>query len=254
MVIPLRDQEFLRQRFQDELVGEVKIEHFTQRDLGLFVPGRQPCPTCKPTRQMMEELAALSGKIKLRVYEFAQEAEAAARWGVDRIPATVLHTANGRHVKHFGMPSGHEFVAFIEGIVDLSRGNVFLSKEATKRLGRLKKDVHVQVFVTPACPYCPHMVRIVQQMAIQTAHVKAEVVEVGEFPQLAERFNVRSVPTTVIDGRFTVVGAAPDLSVAEQLVRAAEAPLAPPLSSQGGPATLVQPAPSPRGSGGLILP
>lgn len=259
-MIPLREQEYLRQKFRDELVGEVRIEHFTQREMGLFVPGRQPCPSCKPARQMVEELSRLTNKIRLRVYEFSQETQAAARWGVDHIPASVVHTADGRHFKYYGVPLGHQFVAFVEGIVNLSRADVALSKDAAKLLSRLNKDVHVQVMVAPNCNYSPYVARVVQQMAINSQHVKADILDIGEFPHLAERFNVRSVPTVIIDGRFVIAGAAPDTTLAEQIVRAAENPLAPPLSSHVGLSTMVQPtAPSapqqPRSTGsGLILP
>jgi len=257
-VIPLREQEYLRQKFRDELVGEVRIEHFTQREMGLFVPGRQPCPSCKPARQMVEELSRLSSKIRLRVYEFSQETQAAARWGVDHIPASVIHTADGRQFKYYGVPLGHQFVAFVEGIVDLSRGELALSKDATKLLSRLNKDVHVQVLVAPNCTYSPYVARVLQQMAINSPHVKTDIMDIGEFPRLAERFNIRSVPTVIVDGRLVLVGAAPDTNLAEQIVRAAENPLAPPLSSHVGP-SMVQPAapsaPQQRSTGsGLILP
>jgi len=96
-------------------------------------------------------------------------------------------------------------------------------------------------------------------MAINSPHVKTDIMDIGEFPRLAERFNIRSVPTVIVDGRLVLVGAAPDTNLAEQIVRAAENPLAPPLSSHVGPSTMVQPAapsaPQQRSTGsGLILP
>ena len=46
------DREIVKNRFENELVGEVNITLFTQMDLGgLIVPGRE-CETCAPTEQL----------------------------------------------------------------------------------------------------------------------------------------------------------------------------------------------------------
>jgi glutaredoxin-like protein len=148
-VIPLRDQEIIREKFAQELTGTVQLDHFTQRQSALFVPGREECPTCDDTRQIMEELAALSDKITLNVYELSQERELAARLGVDKIPATVIGDGKQRAIRFFGIPSGSEFPGFIEDIVDVSRGKADLTRETLKALRKLKDDVWIQVFVTP---------------------------------------------------------------------------------------------------------
>ena len=50
-MIPLKDQELIREKFAQELIGPVKIDLFTEREVGITVPGRQPCQYCKPTRR-----------------------------------------------------------------------------------------------------------------------------------------------------------------------------------------------------------
>jgi alkyl hydroperoxide reductase subunit AhpF len=148
-LIPLQDQESIREKFSRDLVGTVKLDHFTQRQSALYVPGREECPTCDDTRLIMEELAALSDKITLNVYEFAQEREVASRLRVDKIPATVMRGGKNRPISFFGIPSGSEFPGFIDDIVDVSRGKADLAKETVKQLRKLKDDVWIQVFVTP---------------------------------------------------------------------------------------------------------
>lgn len=148
-MIPLRDQEFLRQKFAAELAGPVKIELFTQQELGIFVPGRRECPSCKPVGEMLKELAALSDWISLRTHTWEEEREEAANYGVELIPAIVLRGRNGRPLKFFGLPGGNEFPALIDTIVDVSRGASRLSEGSRKRLRRLKQDLRIQVFVTP---------------------------------------------------------------------------------------------------------
>jgi hypothetical protein len=148
-VIPLKYQEAIKQKFALELVGPVKIDYFTERDLPITVPGRRPCAYCKPVREMLQELAALHDLLSLRVHIFEEALEERRRLGVERIPGIVLRGLNGALFKYYGMPGGTEFTTFLDSIVDISRGEVLLSPESTKELERLDSDVTVRVFVTP---------------------------------------------------------------------------------------------------------
>lgn len=148
-MIPLKDQEFIRQKFAQELVRPVKIDFFTEREMSITVPGRKPCPYCKPTREMLQELAALSDLISLRVHIWAEAHEETKKFGIERIPATVLRGRDSVALKFYGLPGGSEFPSFVESITDISRGETLLSPESTKALRKLKEDVTVRVFVTP---------------------------------------------------------------------------------------------------------
>jgi glutaredoxin-like protein len=262
-VIPLKDQEYLHEKFARELARQVRIDFFTQKESSLFLPGRQPCQYCKPTRQMLEEVAALSDLISLRQHTIDEDREAFTRHGVDKIPAVVLPAGDGRWLKYYGFPGGHEFLTLVETIVDLSRGARLLADGVRKRLRKLKKDVLIQVFVTPSCPYCPQMARLAFHMALESPLITAEVIEAQEFPELSQQFKVRAVPTTVVSatggpalsaaGNITIPGAVPDTVLMDIIERVGQpAPLAeaPP---EPGPTT---PAEQPKAvaDGKIILP
>jgi alkyl hydroperoxide reductase subunit AhpF len=148
-VIPLREQEYIKEKFARELMGPVRIDYFTQRASPLYVPGREECAYCEDVRQMLEELAALSDKVKLTVHEFAEAREAASRLGVDKIPGIVIRGPANRPIKFYGIPSGHEFPGLIDDIVDASQGKADLASETARRLRKLKQDITIQVLVTP---------------------------------------------------------------------------------------------------------
>lgn len=257
-MIPLKDQEIIRQKFAQELAGPVKIDLFTQRELDIYVPGRQPCAYCKPTREMLQELAALSDLISLRVHILEEAREDAAKLGVDRIPGIVLRGRDSARLKFYGMPGGMEFASFVETIVDVSRGESLLSQESRRALKKLKEEVTVRVFVTPTCPYCPQMARLAYHLALANPRVYPEVIEVNEFPDLAERYGVKAVPLTVIADRVAIPGAVPEQVLVEQLLKAVQSPVAEPTQA-GGPASLTPPQEGPPQRGkqrdsGLIIP
>jgi hypothetical protein len=57
-------------------------------------------------------------------------------------------------------------------------------------------------------------------MAMLNPLILADVIEANEFPELSERYEVQSVPKTVINDRVQFVGAMPEARVLLALQRA----------------------------------
>ena len=76
----------------------------------------------------------------------------------------------------------------------------------------LDEPLHLQVFVTPTCPYCPQAVALSYEMAYTNPQVRADGIELSEFPQLTVKYQVAGVPRTVInEDTFLEGAAAPDM-------------------------------------------
>ncbi len=255
-MIPLREQEYIRERFERELEGKVKIDYFTQRASALYVPGREECVYCEDTRQMLEELAALSDKLALTVHELADERDAAQKLGVDKVPGIVVRGPVNRPLRFFGIPGGNEFPNFIETLIEASKAKVTLVAEAAKHLKKLKDKVSIAVYVTPTCPYCPGVVRAAYRLALASAHIEAAAVEIGEFPRLTQQLGVRAVPFTVLGDQAAIAGAVDEAGLAEQALKVAEGGALGGPTAQGGASsamgTAAPPGPSPASD--LILP
>ncbi len=54
------------------------------------------------------------------------------------------------------------------------------------------------------------MARAAHAFAIANPHVKAEVIEAQEFPEMSRRYQVMGVPKTVINDKDEFVGGVPD--------------------------------------------
>ena len=96
-MIPLKDQEAIRVKFAQEMLGPVKIDYITQKELEIVLPGREPCAYCKPTGEMLRAVAAHSDRISLRVHNLEDEREEGAKFGVERIPGIVLRAEPPPH-------------------------------------------------------------------------------------------------------------------------------------------------------------
>jgi alkyl hydroperoxide reductase subunit AhpF len=142
------NRQQLREVLEQGLTNDVKLVFYTKKDSPLIVPGRE-CATCKDTGQLLDEISSLSDKIEVDVRDFYEEPERALELKIFRIPAVVMEGSARGQVRFFGIPAGLEFPAFIDDLLDVSRGATSLSQESRESLGTLKKDVHIQVFTTP---------------------------------------------------------------------------------------------------------
>lgn len=142
------DQEYLRQVFAERLREPVTIRLFTQRVTQIRIPGYE-CATCRETNELLQEVASLSDKLTLEMYDLLQDADEARKAGVEEIPAIVLVGQNKGTVRFIGVPAGYEFATLIEDIIDVSRGTTQLSALSRETLAKLSQPVHIKVFVTP---------------------------------------------------------------------------------------------------------
>ncbi len=220
-------REATKKKFDEEMTGKVTITFFTQEPGRLVLPDYlkgQECLYCKETRLLLEEVKSLSDKIELIVLDFVGDKDKAAEYGVDKIPATVITGEKNYGIKFFGIPSGYEYSSLIDAITDVSGGKTGLSQKTLDALKTLDKKVHIQVFVTPTCPYCTTAVRLGHQFALASPFVKAEMIEATEFPQLANKYDVFGVPKTVINDIVFIDGAVPEETFLENVLKAIAAP------------------------------
>src|SRR5579863_658068 len=116
------DSAYLREQFATVLTGDVELRLFTEPDTGLYVPGRRTCETCSSAQALLEELAALSDRLRVKVVDVREDPEAAAQWGVRQVPTLSVAPANGTPdaedagVRFVGLPDGYEFTSLIETI------------------------------------------------------------------------------------------------------------------------------------------
>jgi glutaredoxin-like protein len=175
------------------------------------------CRFCQDTHQLLEEVSGLTDKIKLEVYDFVADKEEVEKHGIERIPATVVMDEKDYGIKIYGIPGGYEFTTLIEALKIVSTGETDLAQETKDFLDSLDKDVHLQVFVTPTCPYCPGAVVLAHRMAYYSPKVKGDMIEATEFPELSVKYNVMGVPRTVINEKEFQEGAAPEEMIIEKI-------------------------------------
>lgn len=138
-LIEERDRIQIR-RILAAMENPVKLINFTQTF---------ECETCHDTHQLLEELASLSDKLSLEVYNFAVDKEKVEEFHIDKIPATAVVGDQDRGIRYYGIPAGFEFASLLEDLVMVSKGDSGLTAKTREKLAAVKKPVHLQVMVTP---------------------------------------------------------------------------------------------------------
>jgi alkyl hydroperoxide reductase subunit F len=192
-------QEGLKQMLEG-LSETVKLVYFTQE---------YACGACREQQRLLETLAGLSDKLSLEVYDLVKDAERAHEYAIAKVPATAVVGAQDHGIRFYGVTGGYEFASLVEAVLMISQGRSGLGPELERLVALIDVPVHLEIMVTLTCPYCPKMVRLAHQLAFANPHIRADMVEASEFPQLVQRYEVRGVPRTVINEVPAFEGALP---------------------------------------------
>lgn len=120
----------------------------------MFFGRSQNCDYCGETRQLTEEVSALSDQLSFSAYDLDADTEIARQYQMDKAPGIIIAAKDGGTItdlgiRYAGIPSGHEFSSFIQDILSASARDSGLSAAAREFLKALTEPIHLQVFVTP---------------------------------------------------------------------------------------------------------
>ena len=120
----------------------------------MFFGSKINCPYCDDTRQLVEEVTAISDLLSVEIYDMQADGDLAARYNVDKAPGLVIAAKEEGQITDFGVrlsgiPSGHEFSSLIQDIVLVSNRDSGLNPQTREFLKGLDKPIVLQVFVTP---------------------------------------------------------------------------------------------------------
>lgn len=141
------DQERLREAFT-EMTRPVRLLFFTQA-LG--------CETCLRTRQILDELPPLSGRIAIEEVNFVLDPRKAEQYGIDRVPAIAIVHEDGAapgvtkdsRIRFVGTPAGYEFISLVQAVLLAGGRESTLSSRSRARLAAVDRPVTMRVFTTP---------------------------------------------------------------------------------------------------------
>jgi alkyl hydroperoxide reductase subunit AhpF len=135
----------IKQIFSVELDQPVEMIYFHDSN---------ECASCEETKQLLDELVALSEKLSLSIVDLARQPELGQKYNIHHVPALVL--AGRDHgdlvdygIRFFGIPSGYEFSSLIHSIQIVSKRDSGLKPSIRSELKDLRSPLELKIFVTP---------------------------------------------------------------------------------------------------------
>jgi len=185
-----------------ELPEKVNIVYFTSEN---------NCRTCRDTKQYITEFTDLNKNLSLEVFDFDNDKNQVEKYGIERIPAIVIldKDKTDRGVRFYGIPAGYEIHSLIASVKEAAGKKDDITKEQEERIKNIDKDIHIRVFVTPTCPYCPAAVINGHKLAFKSDKVTCDMVESTSFPDLSQKYAVRGVPKIIINETYELTGSQP---------------------------------------------
>ncbi len=158
-------------------------------------------PLAMEMKGFMEELKDLSPKLicEIRENEMKEDME---------LPVIKLLREDGEDpgIAFHGIPGGHEFNSFIVALYNLSTGVKDPGKETEDIIKNISAPLSMKIFVSLSCTMCPETVMSAQKLAALSPKVRAEMFDLGHWPEYRKKYNIMSVPCTVINDSRVVFG------------------------------------------------
>ncbi len=186
----------------NNLLNPINLVFFTQEF---------ECYPCSDVHAFVDEIASLSDKIKLSVYDFQKDKALADKFGVDKIPAIVINDKDNVYhgIKYYGLPGGYEINSFLQTMIEVSGRKEPIPEPLLSQIASISKNVRMQVYVTLTCPFCPTAVGIAHRLALENKNIQSDMVDSSLFPYLVQKYQVSSVPMTIINETHVLIGAQP---------------------------------------------
>ncbi|BCU70393.1 protein disulfide oxidoreductase [Stygiolobus caldivivus] len=187
-------------------------------DVYVFVNSQdEHCHYCDVTKRFLEFMSDAAPKnngqslLHVHVVDKAKQDDLKVfeEFNVERIPTVAFMKG---YIRWTGAPLGEEIRALVETAVRLSLNESGLSQETISAIkDKLNGFVKIETVVTPSCPYCPYAALMAHMVAYEACkankcNVVSEVIEAYENQDIAEKYQVMSVPAMAINGSVEFIG------------------------------------------------
>ncbi len=148
--------------------------------------------TAHDMRVMLDEIAALSGQVRVR-----DEADA----GVRRPSFGVARPGEPARIRFAGIPLGHEFTSLVLALLWVGGHPPKVDAALLQQVAAVDGEFAFESFVSLSCQTCPDVVQALNLMAAINPRIRHTMIDGAAFPDEAEARQVLAVPAVFLDGQ-----------------------------------------------------
>lgn len=120
----------------------------------------------------------------------------------DEMPAIQIHAG----LSYQAVPSGTEIAPFVEALQMAASESAQMDEGLSTQLAAIDLPTQLVLYVAPQCKFCPQAVRQLLPLLSANRHIRLTVIDAMTFPELAEKDNLQSVPTLILEDQFRWTG------------------------------------------------
>ncbi|MBN1539575.1 MAG: hypothetical protein JW939_05475 [Candidatus Thermoplasmatota archaeon] len=191
MANPTSDDIVITEKFLEELKDPVTIivhEHNEKNEL------------LEEFKPRLDELASKYEKVAVKYVQEEGDPDDKVHHLVDHFPALVILDKDGEDhgIRLYGCPTGQLYANMISIMHLLSTGDHGLDEEMVAEIGEIQ-ETDIQVLVTPNAPSILETIETTQRISFINSNVKTCVLDLIQFPDIAEQYRVLGIPKTIIN-------------------------------------------------------
>lgn len=120
----------------------------------------------------------------------------------DEMPAIQIHAG----LSYQAVPSGTEIAPFVEALQMAASESAQMDEALSTQLAAIDLPTHLVLYVAPQCKFCPQAVRQLLPLLSANPNIRLTIIDAINFPELAERDVIQSVPTLILEDQFRWTG------------------------------------------------
>ncbi len=226
----------IRQQFA-AIDGPLKLEYFHQSPRRVMVPGRAEKPSCELAKELYEELAQLSDRIALTVYEREESERQVQRRDVIDVPCLLIRGELNRPLRFYGAPTGHLLVALVRAMVLAATLQAKPSVKMKRALSKLRRPTRLRLLGSALDPNTGQAALAACACALLSPKLQADIFVIEEFAEIGARSGVSALPALFVDDRLAATGLVEPMALVEYIglwqSNPERAVLNPPLAQPG---------------------
>ncbi|NSL51402.1 alkyl hydroperoxide reductase subunit F [Calidifontibacillus erzurumensis] len=147
--------------------------------------------TSKDMTALVEELAAMSSKIKVE------------KTTLERTPSFSINRINeDTGITFAGIPLGHEFTSLVLALLQVSGRAPKVDEKTLDRVKSLQGTYRFETYASLSCHNCPDVVQALNVMSLVNPNITHTMIDGSVFKEEVESKNIMAVPTVHLNGEF----------------------------------------------------
>ncbi len=165
-------------------------------------------PKCIELKNFILSIASLNPYILTEIYNKDENPDAEVFFHADKFPVVSLIDDENYYmgVKFHGIPMGDGLSAFVLALYNLAGPKEDLGTELAEKILTIDRPAYIKICVSPSCPLCSDTIVAAQRLAFLNPNVQAEMIDIDLFPHIKKDYNIKSVPTLIINDEIISFG------------------------------------------------